>query len=218
MKIQYFGHSAFRLIGEFGYSILTDPYRGKLVGFDMPEVKADVVTISHTQHSDHNFAEGVSGEPAVVDVVGNACADDIAISSFKTFHDDKQGSLRGENLVFCFLIDGIKVAHLGDLGEYTKDTSEKLLDTDVLLIPVGGKYTIDYKTAKQYIDEIAPKIVIPMHYKTADGIIDVDTVDNFLSQFESNQIRHIGDTLNIETLEDITELRIYVMERFAETD
>ncbi|MBQ8433833.1 MAG: MBL fold metallo-hydrolase [Clostridia bacterium] len=211
MKLQYLGHSSFRIISDMGMTVVTDPYKSDMVGLQMPQVRCDVVTMSH-HHADHDCTESILGHPTEIDVCGACAADDVAINSFETFHDDKKGSLRGKNLVFTFLVDGLKIAHLGDIGCLDEKVAQSLVGCDLLLVPVGGTYTVDHIGAKWYVDKINPKIVIPMHYKCGTSTIDISPVDDFLSLFDQQQIRHVGDTLNLfDTPENETPL-VYVMD------
>lgn len=211
MKLQYLGHSSFRIISDMGMTVVTDPYKSDMVGLQMPQVRCDVVTMSH-HHADHDCTESILGHPTEIDVCGACAADDVAINSFETFHDDKKGSLRGKNLVFTFLVDGLKIAHLGDIGCLDEKVAQSLVGCDLLLVPVGGTYTVDHLGAKWYVDKINPKIVIPMHYKLGTSTIDISPVDDFLSLFDQQQIRHVGDTLNLfDTPENETPL-VYVMD------
>ena len=143
---------------------------------------------------------------------GACAADDVAINSFETFHDDKNGSLRGKNLVFTFLVDGLKIAHLGDIGCLDEKVAHSLVGCDLLLVPVGGTYTVDHLGAKWYVDKINPKIVIPMHYKLGTSTIDISPVDDFLSLFDQHQIRHVGDTLNLFDVPENETPLVYVMD------
>ena len=211
MKLQYLGHSCFRLISDMGMTIVTDPYKPSMVGLDMPQVRCDVVTMSH-HHDDHVCMQNVLGTPTEIDVEIACVADDVAIQSYPTFHDEQQGKLRGKNLVFTFLVDGLKVAHLGDIGCLDENITKQLANCDVLLVPVGGTYTIDHVGAKWYVDQIQPKIVVPMHYKFGTSKIDIAPIDAFLQQFDSAQIRYIGDTLNIYDYPENDTPLIYVMD------
>ena len=211
MKLQYLGHSCFRLISDMGMTIVTDPYKPSMVGLDMPQVRCDVVTMSH-HHDDHDCMQNILGTPTEIDVEIACVADDVAIQSYPTFHDEQQGKLRGKNLVFTFLVDGLKIAHLGDIGCLDDSIVQKLAGCDLLLLPVGGTYTIDHVGAKWYVDQIQPKIVVPMHYKFGTSKIDIAPIDAFLQQFDSAQIRHIGDTLNIYDYPENETPLIYVMD------
>ena len=216
MKIRYLGHSCFLLTESTGTRILTDPYGD--VGFKLPRVEADVVSISHG-HYDHNNVKGVGVDTIVLDKEGQYEVGGVEIIAVKSYHDNANGGERGENLIFKFRLDGIEVCHLGDLGEECSSSLiEMLLPVHVLLIPVGGNYTIDAEQAKEYVDRIMPAIVIPMHYKTKGLNIDVDKVDEFIDKFESDDVEELEDS-EIELFrDDITEdsTKIIVMERAKE--
>ncbi len=213
MKIRYLGHSCFVLTESTGTTIVTDPY-GK-IGYSMPKVKADAVSVSHA-HYDHNFVEGVSGNPVVLNEEGQCEIGGVDITAIKSYHDDNSGAERGENLIFKFRMDGVEICHLGDLGEECSSSLiENLLPVHVLLIPVGGTYTIDSEQAKEYVDRLMPSIVIPMHYKTKGLNMDIDKVDEFTDRFEKEDVEELEDC-EIELFrDDINEdsTKIIVMER-----
>ena len=187
MKIEYFGHSCFKLTDSTNVSVVCDPFSGE-IGYLMPEISANAITISH-RHFDHDCTKNVAGSPSIFDKAGTFNVKGVQISSIKSFHDDVQGKKRGENLIFKFTMDGITVCHLGDLGESCSDSLiEKILPVNVLSIPVGGNYTIDAETAKEYVEKLNPQIVIPMHYRTDDCKIDIEKVDEFLKLFDESCI------------------------------
>ena len=173
MEIRYFGHSCFLLKGS-KYSVCLDPYGD--IGLNPPKINADYLFCSH-QHYDHNNASIVIGAKKVVE------NDNFKI--IKSFHDDNYGVLRGENDILLFKVEGYKIAFMGDYGESdNKEIIKALKGVDILLIPIGGKYTIDYKTAKYYADEIAPKTIIPMHYKIKNSTVDITDEKEFLKLFD----------------------------------
>ncbi len=185
MKIEYLGHSCFKLTESTGTSVVCDPYSDE-VGFSMPKVDADAVTISH-HHFDHDCLSKVGKDAVVIDRESSYDLPGVEINSIKSYHDSSLGKQRGENIIFKFRMDGIDVCHLGDLGEdCSSDLIEAILPVNVLLIPVGGNYTIDAEMAKEYVDRIMPDIVIPMHYRTKDCKIDIDKVDEFLKLFDDD--------------------------------
>ncbi|MBR2903708.1 MAG: MBL fold metallo-hydrolase [Clostridia bacterium] len=187
MKIQYLGHSCFKLTESTGTTIITDPYGD--IGYDLPEnLTADAVTISH-DHFDHNNAKAVGGKPLVINKDGFFELPGVEIEGVKSYHDTEEGKLRGDNVIFKFRMDGLDICHLGDIGEEcSAELIEMLLPINVLLIPVGGNYTIDAEQAKEYVDRIMPDIVIPMHYKSRHSIIDVDKAQEFLDLFEDDDV------------------------------
>ena len=216
MKLQYLGHASFRIISEMGTTVVCDPFKGDWVGFDMAKVRCDVVTISH-HHGDHDCMDGVIGSPAELDEVISCAADDIAVVSYETFHDDANGAKRGKNLVFTFLVDGIKVVHMGDVGCLDDNIVAQIKGCDVLLLPVGGTFTVDSVGAKWYVDNVQPKIVVPMHYKTDEHNFDVDGVDKFLSLFSSECVTvSSSDTLILHDEPSNDSTRIVVLQRFKD--
>jgi L-ascorbate metabolism protein UlaG (beta-lactamase superfamily) len=184
MIITWQGHSCFKIqdkIGPDGVTVVTDPY-GKSTGLKVPNFEADIVTISH-DHDDHNNAGALRGDPFVIDCAGEYDFKDILVEGIDSFHDDKKGAERGGNIIYRMEVDDVSIAHLGDLGGPLDSTQlEKLVGTDILLIPVGGKYTLDAKAAVEVISQIEPRIVIPMHYKTPDLKMDIDPVDKFIKE------------------------------------
>ncbi|MCD8041242.1 MAG: MBL fold metallo-hydrolase [Clostridia bacterium] len=193
MKIQYLGHSSFKLTESTGTSIVTDPYN-EAVGCHMPKVSADAVTVSH-HHYDHDDVAQVGGSPIVIDKEGNYDLPGVEINSIKSFHDPEGGTLRGENIIFKFSMDGLEICHLGDLGvECSTELIEALLPVNILLIPVGGNYTIDAEQAKEYVDRIMPDIVIPMHYRTKNFKLDIDRVEEFTDLFDDEEVLFSGES------------------------
>ena len=216
MKLQYLGHASFRIISDMGTTVVCDPFKGDWVGFDMARVRCDVVTISH-HHGDHDCMDGIIGSPAELDVEIACAADDIAIESISTFHDGEKGAKRGKNLVFTFLVDGIKVVHMGDVGCLDENVVAKIKNCDVLLLPVGGTFTVDAEGAKWYVDQVQPRIVVPMHYKTAEHNFDVDGVDKFLALFDNSQVtRSQSDTLILDDAPDNETVKIVTLQRFVD--
>lgn len=165
MLILHHGHSEFYLETENGFRILTDPFDAH-VGYPMKEVACDAVTISHG-HGDHNYVQKATGTFAIADKAGfTRLSSDIMVQGIPSFHDECEGQKRGSNLVFIIEADGLRIAHLGDLGAWDEKLAEKIGYVDILLIPVGGFYTIDAATAAALYRRLKPRIVIPMHYKT----------------------------------------------------
>lgn len=183
MDINYLGHSSFRLKGRTG-TLVTDPFDSHEVGFKFPSTSADLVTISHN-HGDHNKAELVDGSPYIINGPGEYEVSGISVVGYPTYHDDKKGEEKGQNTVYVFEIDDLRLAHLGDLGhKLSEKLVEELGDIDILFIPVGGFYTIDSTTAVSIVGDIEPSIIIPMHYKQP-GINEsvfgkLTTVDDFV--------------------------------------
>lgn len=177
MKLTWLGHACFMLESADG-SVVFDPYAPNYVpGFELPELCADVCICSH-KHEDHHY-------PQAVKLSGREHS--LKITYFSCFHDEKGGALRGENLMTVVEAEGLRAAHLGDLGHMLSDEQiEALGKLDVLMIPIGGFYTIDSKTAAGLVKKLCPKVVVPMHYKGQSFGFDVlETKDAFLKMMEN---------------------------------
>ncbi len=212
MKIRYFGHSCFQIVGENGTCIITDPYTK--VGYELPAgLWADVVTVSHG-HFDHNYVQAVRNG-TVIAKSSEYRFNHTKITGIDCWHDEKEGALRGANIIFKIKMDGITLCHLGDLGEpCSVELLQKIGDVDVLLLPVGGTYTIDAAGAKAYADGIAPKKIIPMHYKPADGELDIASAQPFLALYSEQEIKRVScGEINMDTDDLDCGEKIIYMER-----
>lgn len=181
MLIFHHGHSEFLLETQTGFRILTDPYDAH-VGYPMYQVACDAVTVSH-DHGDHHFTDKAKGSIVLFDRAGECVlAEGIKATGIPCWHDECQGALRGENRIFILEADGLRIAHLGDLGAWDDALCGQLHGLDVLFIPVGGHYTIDAQSAAQLVRRIQPRICIPMHYATqANASWPITPVEPFLS-------------------------------------
>ena len=179
MKIKWLGHASFMITSETGTKIITDPYvTTENLNYGEIKESADIVTVSH-EHSDHNNVSAVRGSPEVVR--GTAKVKGIEFKGIPTYHDDAKGEQRGSNTIICFEVDEVRVCHLGDLGHQLNDKQVAGLGSvDILLIPVGGNYTIDAKVASQLCDRLKPKVIIPMHFKNDRCAFPLAGVDEFL--------------------------------------
>ena len=192
MIITPLGHSCFRLKESTGTTVVTDPYSSD-IGITLPPLTADVVTVSHA-HYDHNNVTAVSGDPMVIDKPGMHDVKGVQIFGLNTYHDEHNGSKRGSNIIFNIRMDGVNVCHLGDVGHGPSPMMiEAIGPVDILLVPVGGKYTIDAEIAKEYVDRLMPSVIIPMHYKTDDIDLDIDGVDTFLDYFDRDDIEYVSE-------------------------
>lgn len=182
MKITCLGHASF-LIESGDTCIVTDPF-AKRVGYPIYTGKVDIVTVSH-DHYDHNAVELLQGNPRVVKQTGEFTIDDVQITGFDTFHDKRQGQERGRNIVFRIVTEGISLLHLGDLGHaLAPETTARLGQIDVLMLPVGGRYTVDADEAFAIAESLQPRIIIPMHYKTPPCTIQVGPVEAFTMKYD----------------------------------
>lgn len=181
MLLEYLGHACFRLVTEKGTVIVTDPY-GKFYSYPERQIRADVCTISHGHH-DHNGVESITGHPQIIEKAGKfRPADDVTITAVLTWHDGENGALRGSNLVFIFEIEGMRIVHCGDLGHVPDAAQAKEIGKpDLLLLPVGGFYTIDPKQALQTMELLCPVLTIPMHYRTSfNEDMPIEPLESFL--------------------------------------
>ena len=182
MKIKWLGHASFMITSDAGIRIITDPYHASgALNYGEIKESADIVAVSH-EHGDHNNVAAVGGNPEVVRDAGTKEIKGITFNGIATYHDDAEGSKRGNNIIFCFEVDGIRVCHLGDLGHPLSDKQvAELGSVDMVLIPVGGNYTIDAKVATEVCGKLAPKVILPMHYRNdrCSGF-PVSEVDEFL--------------------------------------
>ena len=212
MTIEYLGHSCFCLIAEDGTRVITDPYTK--VGYELPTgLCADIVTVSHG-HFDHNCIDAVRADK-IIDKTGVYSYKNVKIRGVTSWHDSKQGMLRGENIIFTVEMDGLTICHLGDLGEpFSEKMLKKIGKPDILLLPVGGTYTINAQQAKQYAEKISPKVLIPMHYRPQDGALDIAEPEEFLSLFtEKNFDKVLNGELIISEKDFANSIKIIYMER-----
>jgi len=205
MEITYLGHSCFKIKGKSA-TLVIDPFDSK-IGLRMPKVEADVVLVTH-DHYDHNNIAQVAGYKLSIDGPGEYEVSEAFITGIKTFHDGEDGKDRGVNTIYSMVVDGINVLHLGDIGhELDDDAVERVGEVDVLMIPVGGKYTIDAEKAAKLISSIEPGIVIPMHYKTATMVemSELDPLDKFLDEMGVKDNVKKAEKLKLNSKSDIPE-------------
>jgi L-ascorbate metabolism protein UlaG (beta-lactamase superfamily) len=208
MIITWYGHSCFKIQtrpqrGSEEVTIFTDPF-DKSIGLKPPQGNADIVLISHS-HSDHNNSSSLKGNPFLIDAGGEYSVKEVLIEGISSYHDNEKGALRGLNNIYTIKSEGMTICHLGDLGHIlTEDQVEDIGDIDVLMIPIGGKYTLDAKEAEKVIAQIDPKVIIPMHYKIPGLNLDIDDKEKFAKEvglemengiskftFKSNDLRDI---------------------------
>lgn len=179
MNISYCGHSCFKLetkpegrgTENEKLVVYIDPFN-KDIGLKPPQGKADLVLVTHDHH-DHNDANSLRGDFFLIKNPGEYTFHGVSVEGMRTFHDNSEGSERGLNTVYVLESEGIRVCHLGDLGHVpNKDQIDQIGEIDVLMIPVGGIYTLDLKEAVEVVKLIEPSVVIPMHFKTKDVNIE----------------------------------------------
>lgn len=186
MDITYYGQACFRLKTR-SVGVVIDPFDPDFIGLKLPKIDGDIVCVTHN-HKDHDNASAVKSEsgavPFVISGPGEYEKSAVNVVGVASYHDDAGGKERGSNTMYAVGADGITVAHLGDLGQSRlSDEQLSLLgDVDVLLVPVGGVYTITAKQAVGIIGQIEPKIIIPMHFKLPGSKVDLAGVGEFLSE------------------------------------
>jgi L-ascorbate metabolism protein UlaG (beta-lactamase superfamily) len=179
MKIKWLGHACFLLTASDGTRLVTDPY-DNTIGYPPLDVEAYAVAISH-DHFDHNHLDAVKGAAVRFDKPGEYTFKDIKVRGLATYHDEVKGKKRGENVVFLFSMDGLTICHCGDLGHIPEeDVLKEMGKADILLIPVGGTFTIDGDTAASLVKKLNPTLVMPMHYKNNYLNFSIDGVAKFL--------------------------------------
>ncbi len=205
MLMRWYGHSCFLFESESGSRILIDPCEPK-TGYMLSDIRTDAVASSH-DHYDHNYFAAAVGTPERITEAGEYRVGDITLTAIPTFHDEDKGAKRGMNLMFLIDIDGIRIAHLGDLGHMLDENAiSNMGNVDVLLPPIGGTYTIDYVVARQIANALNVRMVIPMHYRLSEAnskellplkpLLDtaVDCSIHMLNQCECNLSKDsIGD-------------------------
>ena len=181
MIIKWLGHSCFLITSKEGLRIITDPYTvDGGINYSPINESASIVLVSHS-HFDHNNVPAVRGKPEVVKDSGVSTIKGIQFRGIATYHDTSQGKQRGTNTIFCFSLDSMSLCHLGDLGhELSQEQVKQIGTVDILFIPVGGFYTINASQAGQVCDQLKPKVVIPMHFKTSRCSFPIAGVEDFL--------------------------------------
>ena len=181
MTITWFGHSCFRLENKDN-SLLIDPF-SKEIGLRPPKIKDNIVLVTH-QHYDHNNLADLPEDSFLIQGPGEYEVKGVFIKGIQSFHDKSQGEERGLNAVYVIKIEDMSVVHLGDFGQdkLSEEQVEKIGSADILMTPIGGVYTINYKEAIEAIRQIEPKIVIPMHYRVPGLKIEIDGPEKFLKE------------------------------------
>lgn len=203
MNIKWFGHSAFLITTSGGLRIILDPYMsGAFSGalaYGRIDEGADIVLSSH-DHDDHNYYGDIKGKFAFIKEAGEHKVAGITITGFPSFHDGSGGKERGPNIMYILEADGLRIAHLGDLGHLLdRRTVESMGRIDVLLIPVGGFYTIDAREAAAIVRDLGPAVTIPMHFKTDKCDFPISPVSDFTGDNEG--VRQTGQT-NIDIMKE----------------
>jgi L-ascorbate metabolism protein UlaG (beta-lactamase superfamily) len=184
MKFKWYGHAAFLITSDEGIKIMIDPYEpgafGGQLSYGKIKDQADIVLTSH-DHADHNYTQDLPGTPQVIKGSGSKTIKGILMKGVSTYHDPSKGSERGANTIFTIKINNIQLCHLGDLGHLLSDKElAEIGPVEILLIPVGGFFTIDPEEATRVAEQTRPRILIPMHFKTEKCGFPIAPVENFL--------------------------------------
>jgi len=184
MKLKYFAHACFSLSYENGTVLVTDPYDAS-VTYPPCDIPCTAALVSH-DHFDHNHTASLSGDFVTIREPGSYEVGGVKITATPSFHDPEQGALRGTNLIFRAEGEGLSVAHLGDLGHMPNEEQLAAISgLDVLMLPIGGTYTIDTPQAEELIAELKPRRVIAMHFKTDAYEINISTCDAFAADMKA---------------------------------
>jgi len=208
------GHASFRIKGKTA-SVVTDPYDEKAGKFPK-DVQSELVTVSH-DHPDHNQAGKVGGSPFVISGPGEYEVKGVSVIGVPTWHDDQGGAARGRNTVYVVEVDGLRLAHLGDLGHKLTESDLGLMGPiDIVFVPVGGEYTIDAKVAAEVVKQVDPWVVVPMHYQQPglDPAVfgKLAGVEDFLKEMaKEGSVPQPKLTMSADKLP--TEMQVVVLER-----
>ncbi len=191
MEIVFLGHASFKIKGKTA-TVVTDPF-DESIGIKFPKTESDIVTITH-DHFDHNAEANVAGSPFIIKGPGEYEVKGVEVVGVASSHDTKQGSERGKNTIYNIKIDKINIAHLGDLGQesLTSEQIEEIGNVDILLIPVGGYFTIDGAQASKIASQLEPKIIIPMHFKNEETkIAELEGPEKFLKEMGKENVESL---------------------------
>ncbi len=211
MKLTWYGHSCFVIESDAGTRILCDPCDPE-TGYQIPTLTVDAVTVSHDHH-DHNYCAVAAGTPPKISTEGPVTVGDIKITGYPCWHDDQHGALRGENMVYVYELEDMRVAHLGDLGDIPDtDTLSEIGKLDVMLVPVGGRYTIDYKKALELANILRPFVLVPMHYNTPSLTFELGDLSPLLKNAKDCSIHRLNENECTLTKKSLGDDRIVVLD------
>jgi len=208
MELTFYAQAAFRIVGQDGVRIVIDPYEAsERLRYDPTFDEADIVVVTH-EHGDHNNVAAVPGDPEVVRGAGRHVAGGITFEGIGCYHDGQQGAQRGPNAIITFTLDGLRIAHFGDLGHELDDEHYRQLGAlDVVIVPTGGGPTLEPELVWAMVERIAPKVAIPCHFKTSEIDLPLAPLETFLDGKDA--VRRVGGstvTLTAETLPKTTEI------------
>lgn len=178
MKLRYYGHACFSLSYPGGPTLVIDPF-DETVTYPPCNAACDAALLSH-DHFDHNHTQSLRGDFITIRSAGEYEVRGVRITAAPSFHDKQGGALRGPNLIFRIEGGGLTLVHLGDLGHMPNEVQQRALeDVDVLLLPIGGTYTIDTPEAEALLLAVRPRHAVAMHYRTEDYDFNVSTCEEF---------------------------------------
>ncbi len=207
--IRWHGHSCFEI--DSGVQVIVDPHNGRSIGLRPPRLKADIVLVTH-DHFDHNAVHVVSGNPKTIKEVGTYNIQGLKIVGITAYHDTEQGAKRGKITMFKIQSEGISILHMGDIGHIpTSKMVDEIGKVDILMLPIGGTYTIGPSEAKKTAEIIRPKVIIPMHYKLPGLSLALQPVDNFTKQYPPDAKLFVGKEIEVtrSELPDSQEIWIF---------
>lgn len=192
MIITCIGHAEFLLELQNGMRLVTDPYNADC-GYPVTVTEADAVLVSHGHH-DHSAVENVRGYTRLIDREGrHTLAPDVSVTALAAWHDEERGAKRGGTLTFLVEAEGLRVVHLGDLGHLpTPEMVARLAPVDVLMLPVGGCFTIDAETARKTAELLRARVILPMHYRTsANPDWPIAPVEDFTALYPESETANL---------------------------
>lgn len=203
MRVRWHGHSCFEVSGSV--QVVTDPHDGKSLGIAPPKAKADLVLVSH-DHFDHNCARMVrKQDSSVLSDPVMTVERGVRVEGIEAFHDETRGSKRGKVVLFRFELDGLSFCHLGDLGhDLDEQAVDRIAPVDLLFVPVGDVFTIGPEVAKGIVDKVAPKVAVPMHYRTQGLSLSIKPVQDFLNLCAPSQVVKVGNEVDFSS-EDLPQ-------------
>ncbi|MEM4654223.1 MAG: MBL fold metallo-hydrolase [Thermosphaera sp.] len=205
MKITWHGHACISVETPNKYTLVFDPHDGGSIGLKKPNVKANLVLVTHN-HFDHNAVEVVSEKDTRVfkEFIGQAVIDDLIIYGFESFHDKVAGKRRGINTVYMVELRNKRIVHMGDIGDKPPaELLSKLHGADILMIPVGGFYTIEPSEAWEIIEAVEPRNVLPIHYWIKGLNLPIRPVEDFLKYVKKYDVKKLEtNSFNLEDFDN----------------
>ena len=213
MKIIWKGQSFFQIITRHNNErliIAIDPF-SEDIGLKVPSFEADLLLITH-YHQDHQNVKAIKGQPFIIEGPGEYEVKGAFIRGIDSYHDNVKGRERGKNTIYSFQVEDIRTCHLGDLGqkELTEEQVEKIGEIDILMIPVGGNFTISAEEATKIINQLEPTIIIPMHYKIPRLTVKLDGPEKFLKKMGTKSPERL-EVLSIKKKDLPEEIKIILL-------